>query len=98
VGLIRKLTAVSTLGAVKYTSRREAQTKRALAEAKLAKARQRAMQSAPDSVSNGDAPEVLAVEHVEAHLRGEYPDWKLTTRERALLRKARKEETQRRDA
>jgi hypothetical protein len=56
------------------------------------------MQSAPDSVSNGDAPEVLAVEHVEAHLRGEYPDWKLTTRERALLRKARKEETQRRDA
>jgi hypothetical protein len=36
MGLIRKLTSVSTGGAVKYTSRREAQTKAASAEARLA--------------------------------------------------------------
>jgi hypothetical protein len=36
MGLIRKLTSVSTSGAVKYTSRREAQTKAASAEARLA--------------------------------------------------------------
>jgi hypothetical protein len=41
VGLIRKAVSVSTLGGVKYTSRREAQTKAALEEAKLLKARRR---------------------------------------------------------
>lgn len=38
MGLIRKLASASTLGAVKYTSKREAQTKAALAEAKAARA------------------------------------------------------------
>jgi hypothetical protein len=38
MGLIRKTASLSTLGGVKYTSRREAQTKAALAQAKLAKA------------------------------------------------------------
>ena len=38
MGLIRKSLAVSTLGGVKYTSKREAQTKNASAQARLAKA------------------------------------------------------------
>jgi hypothetical protein len=37
MGLIRKTASLSTFGGVKYTSRREAQTKEALAQAKLAK-------------------------------------------------------------
>jgi hypothetical protein len=36
MGLIRKAASLSTLGAVKYTSRREAETKAASAEARLA--------------------------------------------------------------
>ena len=48
LGLIRKMTSVSTLGGVKYTSKREAQTKAALEEAKLLKA-QRKAQPAPGS-------------------------------------------------
>lgn len=51
MGLIRKAVSVSTLGAVKYTSRREAQTKRALAEAKLAKAQAKA---AKRNIKNGE--------------------------------------------
>lgn len=46
MGLIRKTASVFTLGGVKYTSRREAETKRALAEAKLAKAQRRAAKKA----------------------------------------------------
>jgi hypothetical protein len=38
MGLIRKALSVSTLGGVKYTSRREAETKERLANARLAKA------------------------------------------------------------
>lgn len=38
MGLIRKLSSVSTLGAVKYTSRREAETKERIANARLANA------------------------------------------------------------
>jgi hypothetical protein len=54
VGLIRKTLAVSTLGAVKYTSRREAQTKAAIAEARLANAQAEAVRAqstppAPDT-------------------------------------------------
>jgi hypothetical protein len=45
MGLIRKTASLSTLGAVKYTSRREAQTKAALEEAKLAKAQRRALEA-----------------------------------------------------
>jgi hypothetical protein len=41
MGLFRKAVSVSTLGAVKYTSRREAQTKQALAEAKYARAQEK---------------------------------------------------------
>lgn len=43
MGLIRKTASVSTLGLVKYTSRREAQTRQALAEAKLARAQAKAV-------------------------------------------------------
>jgi len=39
---MRKMASVSTLGAVKYTSRREAQTKAAAAQARLARAETRA--------------------------------------------------------
>lgn len=80
MGLIRKAMSASTLGGVKYTSRREAQTKAAIATARLANAQTEAIRA--------DAAEARAVEHVDAYLRGEYPKWKLTTRERALLRKA----------
>jgi|SoimicmetaTmtLPB_FD_contig_121_62891_length_1219_multi_3_in_0_out_0_1 hypothetical protein len=38
MGLIRKAASVSTLGGVKYTSRREAQTKAASAQASAARA------------------------------------------------------------
>jgi hypothetical protein len=44
MGLIRKTASLSTLGGVKYTSRREAQTKAALAQAKLAKAERKAVE------------------------------------------------------
>jgi hypothetical protein len=45
MGLMRKLTSVSTGGAVKYTSKREAQTKAALAEAKLAKEQRKGLRA-----------------------------------------------------
>lgn len=45
MGLIRKAASVSTLGAVKYTSRKEAQTKAALAEARLAKEQAKAVKA-----------------------------------------------------
>ena len=50
MGLIRKTASVSTFGAVKFTSRREAQTKRAIAEARLANAQAEAIreQNMPD--------------------------------------------------
>jgi seryl-tRNA synthetase len=43
MGLIRKTASLSTLGAVKYTSRREAQTKAALEDARMVKAQRRAL-------------------------------------------------------
>ena len=43
MGLIRKTASLSTFGAVKYTSRREAQTKAALEDARLTKAQRRAL-------------------------------------------------------
>lgn len=42
MGLLRKIMSASTLGAVKYTSKREAQTKAALEAARLAKAQRKA--------------------------------------------------------
>lgn len=97
MGLIRKAASVSTLGGVKYTSRREAETKERIANARLANAQAGAVRGVPATAGvpfeqrvadRRDASEVLAVEHVDAHLRGEYPKWKLTTRERLMLRKA----------
>jgi hypothetical protein len=38
MGMIRKAASLSSLGAVKYTSKREAQTKEAIANARLANA------------------------------------------------------------
>jgi len=43
MGLMRKMTSVSTGGAVKFTSKREAQTKNASAQARLAKAETKAL-------------------------------------------------------
>jgi hypothetical protein len=43
MGLIRKAMSLSTLGGIKYTSKREAQTKAALAQAKLLKAERKAL-------------------------------------------------------
>jgi len=143
MGLIRKMTSVSTLGGVKYTSKREAQTKAAAAEgraareeAKLLKAQRRALKTtAPPVVMETPvsetpepepvmAPEPAAVragrpspketwaegkakredmrdvredryaQHVQAYLDGQYPKWKLNTRELRLLREARKEQVQ----
>ena len=37
MGIIRKAASLSTLGGIKYTSRREAQTKAAAAEGRLAR-------------------------------------------------------------
>jgi hypothetical protein len=86
MGLVRKLSSVSTLGGVKYTSKREAQTKAAHAQGKLA--RQEAKLVKAQLAEQKDA---LAREHAEACLAGEYPKWKLTMQERVLLSKAQKE-------
>lgn len=51
MGLIRKTMAVSTLGAVKYTSRREAQTKEAIANARLANAQAEAVRNPAGDVT-----------------------------------------------
>jgi hypothetical protein len=66
MGIMRKLTSASTLGAVKYTSRREAQTKAAAAqgraadqEAKLLKAQRKATPKAQPAASQ-QWDEVLA--------------------------------------
>lgn len=86
MGLIRKMMSVSTAGGVKYTSKREAQTKQAIAEARLLKAQTEAITGTAT-----EQTEALAIEHVDAYLRGSYPKWRLTVRERVLLRAAEKE-------
>jgi hypothetical protein len=48
MGLIRKAASVSTLGGVKFTSRREAETKERLANARLAKAERKALKKSGD--------------------------------------------------
>jgi protein involved in temperature-dependent protein secretion len=45
MGIIRKSLAVSTLGGIKYTSKREATTKNASAQARLAKAETKAVKA-----------------------------------------------------
>ena len=71
MGLIRKTASLSTLGAVKYTSKREAQTKAAAAqaraaseEAKLLKAQRKA--GAKDAAAEKWEPVVAAIEAGEA--------------------------------
>ena len=64
MGLIRKMASVSTLGGVKHTSRREAETKERLANARLA--RTQAQQAAGDPVAEKWEPVVAAIEAGEA--------------------------------
>jgi hypothetical protein len=64
MGLIRKTASLSTLGAVKYTSRREAETKERLANARLVNAQ--AKQAAGDPVAEKWEPVVAAIEAGEA--------------------------------
>ena len=71
MGLIRKAASVSTLGGVKYTSRREAATKASLAAARLAKAeekqvKQAAKQDKAVGVAGQWEPVVAAIEAGEA--------------------------------
>ncbi len=53
MGIMRKLTSVSTLGAVKYTSRREAQTKAASAQAREARAETKLLKEQTKQVKAG---------------------------------------------
>jgi len=62
--LIRKALSVSTAGGVKYTSRREAETKAHIANARLANAQ--AKQLAGDPVAEKWEPIVAAIEAGEA--------------------------------
>jgi|SRR5580704_4156004 hypothetical protein len=64
MGLIRKAMSVSTLGGVKYTSRREAETKAHIANARLANAQ--AQQAAGDPVGDRWEPITAAIEAGEA--------------------------------
>ena len=64
MGLIRKAMSVSTLGGVKYTSRREAETKERVANARLANAQ--AKQAAGDPVAEKWEPVVAAIEAGQA--------------------------------
>ena len=67
MGLIRKAMSVSTLGGVKYTSRREAETKEHLANARVAKAQaQQAKKEAGDQAAEKWKPVVAAIEAGEA--------------------------------
>ena len=54
MGLMRKMTSVSTGGAVKFTSKREAQTKNASAQARLAKAETKALKGQAQAASAAD--------------------------------------------
>jgi hypothetical protein len=157
MGILRKTASLSTLGGVKYTSRREAETKERLAQARLAKAQAKAAARSPiapraplasvaapparDAPSAPPAPAApvappapagpsreaireaklaatrerteqrkaataamrdhqrekhearisAAQERVEAAMRGEIPELKLSMRERTMLRRAREE-------
>jgi hypothetical protein len=64
MGLIRKVAAVSTLGGVKYTSRREAETKAHIANARLANAQ--AAEVAGDPMAAKWEPVVTAIESGQA--------------------------------
>jgi hypothetical protein len=71
MGLIRKMASASTLGGVKYTSKREAQTKEAQAAARLANAqakhaRQQGRQETAAGIAATWEPVVAAIEAGEA--------------------------------
>ena len=66
MGLIRKAASLSTLGGVKYTSKREAQTKVALEEAKLLKAQREAQPPQPTAASEKWDQVLAAIEAREA--------------------------------
>jgi hypothetical protein len=73
MGLIRKAASLSTLGGVKYTSKREAQTKAAAAqareadeEAKLLKAQRKAQPAQPSAASQQWEQVLAAIEAGEA--------------------------------
>ena len=87
MGLIKKLTSVSTGGAINYRSVGENRTKAVKAQAKLAQA-----EAKPAKQQVQDQAEEKAAEHVQDHLDGSYPAWRLTGRERILLRRACKEQ------
>jgi hypothetical protein len=74
MGIMRKLASASTLGGVKYTSKREAQTKAAAAqaraaneEAKLAKAQRKGTKVTLGSVISAAADKRAAREAAPAH-------------------------------
>jgi hypothetical protein len=56
VGLIRKTMSASTFGGVKYTSRREAQTKLALEQAKLLRQQRKDATPRPQQRNETSAP------------------------------------------
>ena len=57
MGLIRKAVSVSSLGAVKYTSRREAQTKAALEETRLLREQRKALQAERETTHPSSEPD-----------------------------------------
>lgn len=59
MGLIRKMASASTLGGIKYTSRREAETKERLASAKLAKAELKQVKNNSKEASNEQWEDIL---------------------------------------
>jgi hypothetical protein len=56
MGLIRKAASLSTGGAVKYTSRRDAQTKAAAAEGRLAREQTKLAKAQRKTLAHGAAP------------------------------------------
>jgi hypothetical protein len=71
MGLIRKTASLSTLGAVKYTSKREAQTKAALAQAKLADEQRKTERKARKAEARRARDERWAAQRAEMRERRE---------------------------
>lgn len=87
MGLIRKITSVSTGGAVKFTSKREAQTKAASAQARAARAEARLLAAQTAAVQRenraaareerqerAEERKEAAAEELAAYLAGELPE------------------------
>ena len=86
MGLIRKLTSVSAGGAVKFTSRREAQTKATSAEARLAN------EQAKSAKANRKAEEKVAAQEQD-----EGKPWYLQPTLSAVIRSAGRKDTSHQD-